>query len=231
MSALRGGRGSMSADAHPRVVLVHAVAVAVEPVNAAFADRWPEADVVNLLEDSLSRDRAAERELTPDMYRRFAALTRYALDIGARGILFTCSAFGDAIRAAAETAPVPVLKPNEAMFEAALGAGKHIGMLATFEPSVASMEQEFRHAARDAGSDASIETICVPAAMTALRGGDGDMHNRLLAEAAPRLAHCDAVMLAHFSTSRALDAVTKVLARPVLTSPGAAVDKLRREIG
>ncbi|MDX1431244.1 MAG: aspartate/glutamate racemase family protein [Gammaproteobacteria bacterium] len=215
-------------SAGPRIVLVHAVAVAVEPVAAAFAARWPEAEMVNLLEDSLSRDRAAEGELSAHMYRRFAALTRYALDIGARGILFTCSAFGDAIRAAAETVPVPVLKPNEAMFEAALGMGRRIGMLATFEPSVASMEEEFREAA---GSAASIETVCVPEAMAALRDGDAATHNRLLAEAAARLGHCDAVMLAHFSTSRAYDAVSSVLARPVLTSPGAAVDKLRREIG
>ena len=47
-------------EAAPRIVLIHAVAVAVDPVAAAFADGWPEAELVNLLEDSLSRDRAAD---------------------------------------------------------------------------------------------------------------------------------------------------------------------------
>lgn len=209
-----------------RIVLVHAVTVAVEPVTAAFASLWPQAEVVNLLEDSLSRDRAAHADLSPEMYRRFAVLTHYALDIGARGILFTCSAFGDAIRAAARHARVPVLTPNEAMFEAALAAGDRIGMLATFEFSVAGMEEEFREAA--AGREARIETVCVPEAMAALKSGDAETHNRLLAEAAPRLAQCDAVMLAHFSTSRALDAVRGAFDGPVLTSPAAAVEKLRR---
>jgi aspartate/glutamate racemase len=211
----------------PRIVLIHAVTVAIEPVCAAFAARWPEAEVVNLLEDSLSRDRAAHAALTPDMYRRFATLTHYATDIGAHGILFTCSAFGDAIRAAARHTAMPVLTPNEAMFEAALGAGRRIGMLATFEPSVAGMEEEF-HAA--AGDTASIESLCVPDAMAALKAGDADEHNRLLAQAAPRLAHCDAIMLAHFSTSRALDAVSAAFDGPVLTSPAAAVDKIRRAL-
>ena len=38
-------------------------------------------------------------ELTPAMYARFDALGTYASDIGADGLLFTCSAFGDAIDA------------------------------------------------------------------------------------------------------------------------------------
>jgi hypothetical protein len=74
---------------------------------------------------------------------------------------------------------------------------------------------------------ATIETYCVPGAMAALKAGDGAEHNRLLAEAAPRFANCDAVLLAHFSTARAAPAVTAALGRPVLTSPGSAVAKLK----
>ena len=210
---------------NPRIALVHAVTVAIDPVVAAFAERWPEADLANVLDDSLSGDRAADGLLTPKMHARFASLTRYALDIGAHGILFTCSAFGEAIDAARAGASVPVLKPNEAMFEAALAHGNRIGMLATFEPSVASMEQEFRALAGDSG--ATIETLCIPPAMTALKHGDVQTHNRLLADAAPRLAACDALLLAHFSTSRALAAVEATVDIPVLTSPGSAVDKLK----
>jgi Asp/Glu/hydantoin racemase len=142
-------------------------------------------------------------------------------------VLYTCSAFGPAIEAVASRLAVPVLKPNEAMFEAALRSGARIGMLATFAPSVGSMTEEFHVMARAARSSASLQTLVVPDAMAALRAGDVDSHNRLLAEAAPALADCDAVMLAHFSTSRALDAVQARLACPVLTSPGSAVSKLK----
>src|SRR5437762_11527781 len=94
------------------------------PVHAAFARLWLEAECTDLLDTALSVDRERDGELTPAMTRRIAALAEYADGTGAAGILFTCSAFGEAIEAAASASRVPVLKPNEAMFEAALGVGK-----------------------------------------------------------------------------------------------------------
>jgi Asp/Glu/hydantoin racemase len=211
-----------------RVVLVHAVQVAMAPIEAAFHADWPAADLVHLLDDSLSPDRAAQPRLTPALHRRIGALADYAASTGAHGVLFTCSAFGPAIEAVARRAAIPVLKPNEAMFDSALRAGGSIGMLATFAPSVASMVEEFETLAAAAGSRAVLRTVVVPAAMDALRSGDADRHNQLLADAAQGLAGCDAVMLAHFSTSRALAAVGHRLNCPVLTAPLSAVKRLRQ---
>ena len=66
--------------------------------------------------------------------------------------------------------------------------------------------------------------------MAALKAGDAARHDKLIAVAAPRFADCDAVLLAHFSTARAAPAVAAVLDRPVLTSPGSAVARLRAMI-
>ena len=214
-----------------RIMLIHAVPIAMQPIQEAFRRLWPEAACNNLLEDSLSPDRESDADLTESMTNRIGALADYALSTGASGILFTCSAFGAAIEKAAARMPIPVLKPNEAMFEAALQAGNRIGMLATFQPSVEGMEEEFYALARrHEQPDATMRTVCVPEAIAALRKGDTETHNRLVAEAAPQLADCDAVILAHFSTSRAEAAVSAVLGRPVQTSPSAAVLKLRRAI-
>src|SRR5207244_3486541 len=147
-----------------RIALIHAVTVAIEPVQQAFRQLWPEADCANILDDSLSVDRERDGVLTPTMKRRIAVLADYAAATGAAGVLFTCSAFGEAIEAAAAHSPIPVLKPNEAMFEMALSMGRRIGMLATFMPSVASMEDEFREKAEASGVAATIETYCVPGA-------------------------------------------------------------------
>ncbi len=214
-----------------RIALIHAVSVAMAPVSDAFAALWPGADAFSIFDESLSPDRARDSDLTDAMARRIADLGHYALTTGADGILYTCSAFGPAIEAFASTTPRPVLRPNEAMFDEALGRGARLGMLATFGPSVDSMEAEFREAAAGRNVGASLETVLVEEAMRALKAGDADTHNRLLAEAAPRLAHCDAIMLAHFSTSRAYEAVSAAIDAPVLTAPRAAVAALRRRVG
>jgi Asp/Glu/hydantoin racemase len=211
----------------PRIALIHAVAVAMPPVEAAFREHWPQAERVNILEDSLSPDREAAGMLTAELSRRIAALADYAAQSGARGILFTCSAFGTAIEGARAKLSIPVLKPNEAMFEEALARAMRVGMLATFEPSIASMEEEFRALAAERNRQARLESLWVDGAMAALRAGDGETHDRLLAQAAPRLAHCEVILLAHFSTARARQAVAEALGRPVLTSPASAVGRLR----
>ena len=100
---------------NPRIVLLHGTPVAMVPIQQAFAARWPEAEIVDLLDASLSIDRAKDHDLTPRMFERFTELGGYAHRIGANGILVTCSAFGPAIARMGQDLSIPVLKPNEAM--------------------------------------------------------------------------------------------------------------------
>jgi hypothetical protein len=221
----------MTADAStPRIALVHAVYVAMAPVEAAFQENWPLARRVNLVDDALPADLERDGRITDAMRARIRHLAEHAIAAGADAVLFTCSAFGEAIAAAAAELPVPVLKPNEAMFEAALRAGRRIGMLATFGAAVPSMEEEFLSLARERGIELSLDVVCLPEALAAAKAGDMATHDRLHVEAAPRLAHCDAVMLAHFSNSRAAGAVRAVLPCPVLTAPGAAIEALQARL-
>jgi Asp/Glu/hydantoin racemase len=213
-----------------RIALIHAVYVAMPPVEAAFQELWPQARRANLVDDALPADLEHDGRLTDAMRARIRRLAEHAITDGADAVLFTCSAFGEAIAAAAAELPVPVLKPNEAMFDAALGAGQRIGMIATFGAAVPAMEEEFRAMARERGVEASLEVVCLPEALAAAKAGDMATHDRLHVEAAPRLAHCDAVMLAHFSNSRALAAVQAVLPCPVLSAPSAAIKALQARL-
>jgi Asp/Glu/hydantoin racemase len=193
-----------------RLALIHALRHSPPPIEAAFAQLWPGQTLMNLLDDSLSADLAREGKLTPRMTERFLTLARYAAGTGADGILFTCSAFGPCIEACAQDlAPMPVLKPNEAMIEEAITKGKRIGLLVTFAGTIPSMIPEF------------------PPGITVVP----KLAEGLAAEAARDLADCDAIALGQFSLARAKSLVEQATGKPVLTTPDSAVLKLKRLLG
>jgi Asp/Glu/hydantoin racemase len=211
----------------PRIALIHATPAAVGPIVEEFAAAWPAAELTNILDDSLSKDRARDGRLTVAMEHRFDRLADYALSLGADAILFTCSAFGPAIERVAARLAVPVLKPNEAMFAQALMSGRRIGMLATFAPSIPSMEEEFRADAARAEATVELDCVLVPGALEALSAGRPDEHARRIVEAGQALDGCDAIMLAQFSMAPVAGALRQAVAYPVLTSPASAVAMLK----
>ncbi|MGK7864400.1 aspartate/glutamate racemase family protein [Falsiroseomonas sp. E2-1-a4] len=208
-----------------RIALIHALRHSPPPIEAAFAEAWPEARLMNLLDDSLSADLARDGALTPAMTERFLTLGRYARGTGADGVLFSCSAFGPCIEAvAADLAPIPVLKPNAAAIEEAVAIGKRIGLLATFPGTLASMPPEFP-------AGVQVVPCLAEGALAALDAGDVETHDRLAAEAARRLAGCNVILLGQFSLARAARAVSATTGLPVVTTPGSAVRQLRALLG
>ena len=212
----------------PRIALIHALSHSVEPINEAIKREWPEATRMNLLDDSLSADLAASgRGLDADMNQRFRDLADYAVGTGADAILYTCSAFGPCIEAVARHyAPMPVLKPNEAMVADAVAAEGPVGLIATFAPTLASMPPEF---------PASVTLHCALAegALDALNRGDLETHDALIVEQARQLAAagCNTIALAQFSMARARAACEQATGKRVLTTVDSAVAALKERLG
>ena len=214
----------------PRIALIHATKLAIDPIEEAAEKLWPEAETISILEEGLSVDRAKSVELSGDMLRRIIDLSRYAEAADADGILFTCSAFGSAIERANREARIPVMKPNEAMFGAAFSHGDRVAMLYTFPPAAGGMEDEFREAAREKSSAARITSVFCEGALEAKKAGDDDTHDRLIAETAATISDADVILLAQFSMASAADAVRACTDVPVLTSPEAAIEEIRRRV-
>ena len=231
---MSGGGLQRGGSAAPRIALIHALAHSVAPINQALARDWPEAVRMNLLDDSLSADLARTAAAGGDgldatMHQRFEDLCAYAERTGAQGILFTCSAFGPCIEAAAARRPhMPVLKPNEAMVADAVASGLPVGLVASFAPTLQSMPAEFP-------AGAGVRTAFADGAMRALDQGDGAAHDAaVLAAAQGLLAQgCGVIALAQFSMARAAPLLRQRLPAsvPVLTTPDSAVAALRQRLG
>jgi Asp/Glu/hydantoin racemase len=210
-----------------RIALIHALPHSIAPINDALARDWPRVSRMNLMDDSLSADLAAGGGLNAHMHHRFQRLAQYAVECGSDAILFTCSAFGPCIEAAARKhAPLPVLKPNEAMIADAAAMGLRVGLVATFPPTLDSMRPEF---------PAHVELECALAegALAALNAGDTQRHDALISQAAVVLARraCGVIALAQFSMARARSQVAAQTGLPVLTTVDSAVMALKRRLG
>ena len=221
-----------TAASGPRIALVHALAESVEPIHEAFAREWPGAVTFDLLDTSLSRDLAHAGSLRPDMVERFLTLGRYAASTSGeggatKGVLFTCSAFGPAIDAVKSAVSVPVLRPNEAAFERALARGGRIGLLVTFEPSLAALERELHAMARSRGMEIQVTGRVVKGALQLLSAGHGAAHDQKVVAAVDTMPTVDTLILGQFSLARAAAVIPRVDGREVLTTPSSAVAKMR----
>lgn len=212
-----------------RIVLIHAVTTAIPPILHAFREGWPEATVCNLLDDDLMPAYTREGGLTPHIVERICGLAQYAARTGADGILFTCSVFPQAEDMAKQLVRIPLLKPDEAMIAAALETGKRIGVVATNPPAGPASEAQLRAAAAAQGRSIEVVQSLAEGAFAIGNAGDAATHDRMVVEAAVRIAgSVDVICLAQVSMALARAAVQAKVKVPVLTSPTTAVARLRK---
>ena len=70
----------------PKIYLIHAADVAMPPIVASFRANWPQARIVNLLEDGRMNDLAADGRLTAAMTQRFVQIGHYCVKAAADAI-------------------------------------------------------------------------------------------------------------------------------------------------
>lgn len=215
----------------PNIVLFSVHKDAMDAAVRAFEADWPEARISNLMDDGLFAWVRETGGVVPEMYDVFRTLTRYMVDRGADGILYTCSAFRECIDACMAEFDLPMLKPNDAMIGQALNAGSRIAVVATVGPTIPSISAEFAEMAAARGKVIELVPYVVEGAFDALAGGDAARHDALVAARAREIKDCDVIALAQFTLSRAAPAVAAVSTIPVLNSPAAAVAQMRRMLG
>lgn len=211
----------------PRVFLIHATPLAIPAINDSFRKLWPEARLSNLLDDSLPADLQQAGKIDSEITRRLMQLSRYAHEAGADGIVFTCSSFGAAIDFCKNEIPIPVLRPNEAMVEEAFRHGDRMAIIATFEPAIASISEEFHQMAASKNRGIRIDPVFVPGALKAAQSGDMALHNELVARACALAVDADVLCFAQFSMTPAAESSAAISGQTVLTTPDSAVKRIR----
>lgn len=208
----------------PRIGLINATPLAVEPALAAFRAHWPEARPASLTDASLQADAADPDYAGPDFASRLHLLAAYHIANGARALLFTCSAFSEPIKAVGRELAVPVLRPDEAAIETALGLGQPVRILVSFPPTAAVVTGLVREFRDDPEQPVAVELV--EGAFEAIAEGDGARHDRLIAQAAAS-ADEPVLVLGQYSMARAAGEVERRAGRAPITGPDHAVRMLR----
>jgi Asp/Glu/hydantoin racemase len=198
-----------------------------------YGETAPELELTNLLDDGLLRlfragDAAAVRDRLADLIRTARAA------YGAELALVTCSSVPkDVLLDLRRTAGVPVLKIDEPMARAAVRAGRPVGVVATFAPTLEPTSALLRDAAAAAGVAVELRTEVVPAAFDALLAGDAAKHDALVCDAVARQADGGAgvIVLAQGAMARVLPRLGDRPRVPVLTSLDTSLAAVREALG
>ena len=209
-----------------RVVMIHAIAESMPPVKTAFGEVFPEAEVVNLLDDSLLVD--FEDCLTPRLVRRMNRLVTYAADHGADAVGLACSVYAPAVEAIREMVDVPLVSSYGPVMDDAVASGPRVGIISSVAATARDAEHYLRKAAAE--KNASVEPVSrlaedlIPVLR---RDGEKGFRDRLLEEANALAPHVDAVLFSQFSMAAALEHVSNGCPVPVLSPPHSSARRLK----
>ena len=215
-----------------RVVCVHTAMALVEPLTKIFKEYLPEVKLNHIADDSLIQEVIANDAVTPAVRRRLLSHYVAAADAGADVVFNTCSSVGDIADYGNIYAPIPVFRIDYPMAVEAVTTANRIGVISTLPTTLAPTRRLLENEAKKAGREVVLVDGLADGAFAAGQSGDGETHDRLIAEAATKIAgQVDMFVLAQGSMARMEQRLAEMTGKPVLSSPVSGVKGLRKFLG
>jgi Asp/Glu/hydantoin racemase len=191
-----------------------------ELVARTFAEIAPDIKIYNLIDDSLIQECIREGEVTKGVRRRLLQHFIVADQMGMDVILSTCSSVGEVVDIVRQFCETPIVKIDEDMAIEAVSKYRRLAVLATLpttlEPSMRLLDTK----AAELGRKVEVISGLAEGAYQALVAGKPEEHDRLILEAAKKVADkADAIVLAQGSMCRMMKSLEEKTGKPVLASP------------
>lgn len=212
-----------------RVGVVHTFLYSVEDLKAQFREQLPEAEMINIIDDSLLEEALANGAVTPAIISRMCDYYQNLQELGCVCALNQCSSVGEASDIARKTVSMPIFKIDRPMARKAAELGEKIAVIATacstVEPSSRLVESE---AAR-LGRRVQVDRCFVEGAYECLlKTGDKQKHNEMVVAKVEEAAKDhDVIVLAQGSMYHLMPLLSHIQV-PVLTSLETGVAQLRK---
>lgn len=213
------------------VYAIHTGPVLVDPIRSLVKELLPGVRLVNVVDDGMLAELREAGGLTPVVSRRLIGYGMLAAGAGADAILSCCSSVGEATEMLARIVNIPVIRIDDAMARQAVEAGSRIAVIATLATTLEPTRNLIARRAAERQREVTIASYVVEGAFDALIGGDGAKHDELVKAVIDQAAsENDVVVLAQGSMARLAAARQGASKVPVLTSPRAGVESLRKHL-
>lgn len=214
-----------------KVAAIHANMSAVEPLNLAFQNIDPNVRVINFVNEEMLRIVDEEGTVSDRALRMFAKTVFAAADAAVDGIMIACSVYCAYVEEIKPFLHMPVVAVDAPALSAAVDRGGKIGILATTPASAPACRKKLEQLAVQRGIQLEYEEGVVPAALDALKRGDIQEHDQLIAREGERLtaAGCNTLFLSQITMARAMQAMG-ALRSMTLATPDEGAKELLRQI-
>jgi Asp/Glu/hydantoin racemase len=210
-----------------RVVMIHAVAGSIRPAELAFRDEFPDAELVNLMDDSLLTDYGDN--INSRLRRRMSQLICYCAEHGADAVGLACSVYAPVVESARDLVDIPVLSSYEAVMEDAVGYGSRIGIIASVPATLRDSEHYLRQAAGLRGIPVDPQFLLDEHLMELLKvEGQEEFRQRLAGAVRQMAPGVDAILLSQFSMATALAELRQITDVPLLSAPHSSARRFKR---
>lgn len=201
----------------------------VEPMNKLFKELMPEVKLNHIADDSLIQEVIANNAVTPAVRRRLLSYYNAAADAGADVVFNTCSSVGDIADYGNGYARIPIFRIDQPMAAKAVTSAQRIGVISSLPTTLDPTCRLLQNEAKKAGRDVVLVEGLADGAFAAGQSGDSETHDRLIAEAAQKIADkVDLFVLAQGSMARMEQRLSEMTGKPVLSSPVLGVKGLRK---
>jgi hypothetical protein len=215
-----------------RVFCVHTARALVGPLTEIFKQYLPEVKLNHIADDSLIQEVIANNAVTPAVRRRLLSYYNAAADAGADVVFNTCSSVGDIADYGNGYARIPIFRIDQPMAAEAVAKYDRIGVISTLPTTLDPTCRLLQNEAQKAGRKVVLVEGLADGAFAAGQSGDGETHDRLIAEAAQKIAdQVDMFVLAQGSMARMEQRLSDLTGKPVLSSPVLGVKGLRKFLG
>ena len=210
-----------------RVVMIHAIAGSIHPTKLAFRDKFPDAELVNVMDDSLLADFGDS--LTSNLRGRMSQLIYYCAEHGADAVGLACSVYAPVVESARNLVGIPVLSSYDAVMDDAISAGSRIGIIASVPATLRDSKYYLEKAAEKQGTAVDLQLVLDEHLMQLMNIAGQEEFRQSLSETVQRMASSvDAILLSQFSMATALSHLREITDVPLLSAPHSSAHRFKQ---